>query len=139
MAKKLHGAALAAHHARISGSHARPVHTTRTQTIVVRPSAAKPAKHHKGHRGKGQSSTKQLMGLVLGGFVMGFIDKGGLGMNIPTIPILGRAGTIAVAAHFFGKGKQGIVTDIRNGAAVVAAYEFGLKGSVSGDGGEAGL
>ena len=66
---------------------------------------------------------------------MGYLDKpGGLGTNIPTIPILGKAGTIALAAHFFGKGRAGLATDIRNAAAVVASYEFGLKGSVSGDG-----
>jgi hypothetical protein len=106
---------------------------TRTQTIVVRPVAAKTTKHHKGgRRGRGKaSSEKTLMGLIVGGFILGFIDKSGT--SIPTIPILGRAGTIAVAAHFFGKGKAGMVTDVRNSAASVAAYEFGLKGSVSGD------
>ena len=81
------------------------------------------------------SSQKVLMGLIVGGFAMGFLDKpGGPGASIPTIPVLGKAGTIAVAAHFFGKGKAGLVTDVRNAAAVVAAYEFGLKGSVSGEG-----
>jgi hypothetical protein len=113
-------------------THHVPRTHTKTQTIVVRPVAAKPSK--KGHRGKGrgrQSSEKTLMGLVVGGFILGFIDKSGT--SIPTIPILGRAGTIALAAHFFGKGKAGMVTDVRNSAASVAAYEFGLKGSVSGD------
>lgn len=105
--------------------------------IVVRvPSGiTKHKKHHKGSRR--QSSEKVLMGLVVGGFAMGFLDKpGGPGANIPTIPLLGKAGTIAVAAHFFGKGRAGLATDIRNAAAVVAAYEFGVKGSVSGDGSE---
>jgi acyl-coenzyme A thioesterase PaaI-like protein len=93
----------------------------------------KAAKKH--HRNGGKSSEKILMGLAMGGFAMGFLDKpGGPGANIPTIPILGKAGTIALAAHFFGKGRAGLVTDIRNAAAVVAAYEFGLKGSVSGEG-----
>lgn len=104
------------------------------RTIVVRASA--PVKKHKKHhrRGAGMSSEKVLLGLAMGGFAMGFIDKpGGPAANIPTIPILGKAGTIAVVAHFFGKGRGGIITDIRNAAAVVAAYEFGLKGSVSGD------
>lgn len=92
-------------------------------------------KHHKGGGGKRASTEKVLMSLFIGGFAMGFLDKpGGPGANIPTIPMLGKAGTIAVAAHFFGKGKAGLVTDIRNAAAVVTAYEFGLKGSVSGEG-----
>lgn len=101
------------------------------QPITVRVAAPR-AKKHGGRRGKGRmSSEKQLMGLILGGFALGFIDKSGTA--IPTIPILGKAGTIAVAAHFFGKGKAGYVTDIRNAAASVAAYEFGKEGKVSGD------
>jgi len=105
-----------------------PIIVRETRTVARR---APKKKHHRG-RGK-QSSEKVLMGLVMGGFAMGFIDKPGTLPNIPTIPILGKAGTIAVAAHFFAKGRGGIITDIRNAAAVVAAYEFGLKGSVSGD------
>lgn len=105
--------------------------------IIVRVPSGSPShkgkKHHKGG-GRRQSSEKVLMGLFVGGFAMGFLDKpGGPGANIPTIPLLGKAGTIAIAAHFFGKGKAGLATDIRNAAAVVAAYEFGLKGSISGD------
>lgn len=88
--------------------------------------------HHKG--GKRLSTEKTLMGLVMGGLALGFIDKpGSLPVAIPTVPILGKAGTIAVIAHFVGKGRAGIATDIRNAAAVVASYEFGSKGSVSGD------
>lgn len=107
--------------------------------IVVRvPSGmtnSRKKKHKGGGGGRRQSTEKVLMGLVVGGFAMGFLDKpGGPGANIPTIPVLGKAGTIALAAHFFGKGKAGLATDVRNAAAVVAAYEYGLKGSVSGDG-----
>jgi hypothetical protein len=103
--------------------------------IIVRTVAPRPAKvkHHR--KGRGQSTEKVLMALFVGGFAMGFLDKpGGPGASIPTIPMLGKAGTIALAAHFFGKGKAGMVTDIRNAAAVITAYEFGLKGSVSGEG-----
>lgn len=116
------------------GGHGGPIVVERTRTVTRSPRG-------KGGKGKGkrghhrQSTEKVLMGLAMGGFALGFIDKPGtLPANIPTIPILGKAGTIAVVAHFLGgKGRPGIVTDIRNAAAVVAAYEFGLKGSVSGD------
>lgn len=104
-------------------SHARP--------IVIRQSA--PRTKHKGHR-RGhakQSSQKMLIGLIVGGFGLGFLDKSATA--IPTIPVLGKAGTIAVAAHFFGHGKPGLVTDVRNAAAAVAAYEYGSKGAISGD------
>jgi hypothetical protein len=110
-------------------------HPSPPRTIVVR--AAAPATRHKGkkhHGSRKMSSEKVLMGLAMGGLAMGFLDKpGGPASNLPTIPLLGKAGTIALVAHFMAKGKLGIITDVRNAAAVVAAYEFGLKGSVSGD------
>lgn len=99
-------------------------------TTIIRERAPSSGKK-KGHRGvRRQSSEKVLMGMAMGGFILGYIDK--TQTNIPTIPILGRAGTIAVAAHFFAKGKPGIATDVRNAAAAVAAYEYGNKGSISG-------
>jgi hypothetical protein len=99
-------------------------------TTIIRERAE--TKKHKGHRGsrRGESSEKVLAAHAMGGFILGYIDK--TQPNIPTIPILGRAGTIAVAAHFIGKGKPGIATNVRNAAAAVAGYEFGNKGTISG-------
>jgi hypothetical protein len=106
-------------------------HTRTMQPIVVRPAAAPRKEKHKKGRRHHVSSEKALMGFVIGGFALGWIDKSATA--IPTIPILGKAGTIAVAAHFFGKGKPGLVTDLRNAAAVVAAYEYGSTGKIAGD------
>lgn len=103
---------------------------SRPQTIVVRSRSA-PHKKVKHHRRSTASSEKVLMGMAMGGFALGFIDKSGT--SIPTIPLLGRAGTIALAAHFIGKGKPGILTDVRNAAAAVAAYEMGSTGKIAGD------
>jgi hypothetical protein len=114
----------------------RPYRPHAPQTIVVKaPSGATRHKpKHPRRRGGGKSSEKVLMGLCIGGLALGFFDKSGTTFPIPTIPVLGKAGTIAVIAHVFGKGKPGMVTDIRNAAAVVASYEFGKDGKVSGDG-----
>lgn len=109
------------------------VRTIPAPTPIIRyRERSRPKKHHRG-RGRGQSSQKLLMGMLLGGFAMGFIDKQGTSLPIPTLPVLGRAGTIAAVAHFLGKGKPGIVTDVRNAAAAIAAYEYGSTGKVSGD------
>jgi hypothetical protein len=126
MAKGRQPAALAAYQAGLR-SHGTP------QTIVVRQASSKPAKRSKGrhHRVGGQTSEKALMSMAVGGFALGFVDKSGT--SIPTIPLLGRAGTIALACHFIGKGKPGVLTDIRNAAAAVAAYEMGSTGKVSGE------
>lgn len=105
------------------------LHPKGSKPINVRVSAPRPKKV-KRVGSRGQSSQKILTGMVIGGFILGYIDK--TQTNIPTIPVLGKAGTIAVAAHFFAKGKPGMATDVRNAAAAVAAYEYGNKGSISG-------
>jgi hypothetical protein len=97
----------------------------------------KPVKH-KGKGGKSgrQSSEKQLMGIVIGGLIYGFAEA--KMTSLPTIPVLGKVGTVALAAHFLGKGKPGVITDVRNAAAAIAGYEMGSKGSISGDEGVSG-
>lgn len=102
-----------------------PIVITKTRTVHAK---AKKTKHHRG--GGGESS---LMHLAIAAYVIGYLDK--TGTAIPTVPVLGRAGTLAVGAHFLGKGKKGLVTSVRNAAAVIALYEMGSKGSVSGEGG----
>lgn len=102
--------------------------------IVIREesSGTRHVKHKGGRRGHGKlSSEKQLMAMAIGGLVAGFIDKSATA--IPTIPMLGKMGTVAVAAHFLAKGKPGIVTDIRNAAAAIAGYEMGSTGKIAGD------
>jgi hypothetical protein len=70
--------------------------------------------------------------VAIAGYILGHVDK--MGTVIPTIPILGRAGTLAVALHFFGP-KGGIWQDAAIAAAAVAGYEMGKTGTISGDDG----
>lgn len=98
--------------------------------IVIRTRAAAPAKH-KGKKGKRHGARRaKPIEVAIAGYVLGHIDK--MGTAIPTIPILGRAGTIAVGLHFFGP-KTGIWQDAAIAAAAVAGYEMGKTGSISGD------
>lgn len=105
------------------------------QTIVVRPVSGTTTRHkkHGGGRRKGGrlSSEKQLMAMAIGGLVAGFVDKSAVAL--PTIPMLGKMGTVALAAHFLGKGAPGIITDVRNAAAAIAGYEMGSTGKIAGD------
>jgi len=71
------------------------------------------------------------MGIVIGGLIYGFAEA--KMTSLTPIPILGKVGTVALACHFLGKGKAGIITDVRNAAAAIAGYEMGSKGSISGD------
>jgi hypothetical protein len=68
--------------------------------------------------------------IAAAGFALGFLDKSGTA--IPTIPLLGKAGTIAAGLYFFAPA-GGIWADAMVAAAAIAGYELGFKGSISGD------
>jgi hypothetical protein len=75
---------------------------------------------------------KNLMGVAIGALALGFIEK--QAFNLPTLPVIGKKGTLAVGAYFLGgKNKPGLMRDICVAATVLAAHEFGEKGSISGD------
>jgi hypothetical protein len=90
-------------------------------------------KSHRRKGGGGRALTQSsCIGVAVGGAVLGFVDKT-LGASLPTIPILGRAGTIAVAAYFLGKGKgKGLFRDVAIAASAVAGYQMGNTGHVAG-------
>lgn len=105
---------------------------------VIRVSAPRAPSRRTRHRrhhsvGTGKVNQKTMMAAALGGAVLGYIDK--TFTNIPTVPILGRAGTIAVAAYFLsGRGGLGtIARDVALAGAAVAGYELGKEGHVSGE------
>lgn len=76
-----------------------------------------------------------MIGAAIGGAVFGYIEKSF--PNLPTLPILGRAGTVAVACHFLrkqgGMGHGALVRDIGMAAAVIAGYQLGKTGKISGE------
>lgn len=101
---------------------------------VTAPRAAPVKKHRRGRRRghEGGTTTKTMMGMVIGGFLLGYVDKNMTTM--PTIPVLGKAGTIAVVGYIVAKhGHIPIAMDVAKAAAAVAAYEYGSTGKVSGD------
>lgn len=69
--------------------------------------------------------------VAMGGAVLGFLEK--QGTSIPTVPVLGRAGTIAVAAYFFGGKRPGLARDICLAATAIAASQLVREGKISGD------
>ncbi|MGO9921853.1 MAG: hypothetical protein ACLQIB_45060, partial [Isosphaeraceae bacterium] len=72
----------------------------------------------------------KVLATAIAGYALGMVDKSGT--SIPTVPFLGRAGTIAAAAWFFSKGK-GLIGDVALAAAAVAGYEMGSTGKIAGD------
>ncbi len=103
--------------------------------IIIRQRAAPShKKKHRRHHGGGDSlSTQRLTSLALGGAAFGFIEKS-FGAQLPTLPIIGRAGTITLIAYYFSKGRAGgILKDVARAGAVLAGYQIGTTGKIAGD------
>jgi hypothetical protein len=73
----------------------------------------------------------QLFGTAIGGFGFGWLMKH-YGDQIPSFPMIGKSGTIAVASYFF-RGQHKVVKDVGIAAAAIAGYSFGKTGVVEGD------
>jgi hypothetical protein len=80
----------------------------------------------------GGLTTNHMMNFALGGAALGFIEKS-FGASLPTVPLIGRKGTIALGAFYLGKGKGGLWRDVAIAGAVLAGYELGATGKISGD------
>jgi hypothetical protein len=72
----------------------------------------------------------RVIGYAVGGFAVGFIEKSF--PQLPTLPLVGKKGAIAIAAYFL-RGKHPIIQDIGMAAAAISGYELGSTGKVSGD------
>lgn len=75
-----------------------------------------------------------MLGSALGGAALGFIEKSF--PNLPTVPVIGRKGTIAIGAYLLSKrgGLGGsLLRDVAIAAAVLAGYELGKEGHISGE------
>lgn len=110
-----------------------PAPVIRLQT--PRAPAERKAKRKKGTRRRvagGGASWQMLGATALGGAALGFIEK--QWPSAPTIPYIGRPGTIALGAWFFGGRKSpGLMRDIAVAGAVVAGYELGKFGKIAGE------
>lgn len=102
---------------------------SRSNITVRVPGPVRRARRRRGGAGGGELNTNQLMGYAIGGLAVGWLDKQS---GIPTIPILGRKGTIALGAYFLRRSSS-VARDICKAAVVLSAYEFGREGRVSGE------
>lgn len=96
--------------------------------------AARKAPKRRG-RARGGSPGKTMVSGAIGGAALGFLEKAF--PNLPTVPILGRAGTVGLACYFLsqrgGMGNSGILRDIAFASAVLAGYQIGTTGKIQGD------
>jgi len=104
--------------------------------IIIRssPRSAPKKKHHhrKGKGGGGALTQGRMVELALGGAAYGFIEKS-FGAQLPTLPIIGRAGTLTLIAYYMAKGKGGLMRDVAICGAVLSGYQIGSTGKIQGD------
>lgn len=102
---------------------------------VSAPRAAPAKKHNRRRHGSGALSltSNRMFEFAIGGAAYGFITKQ-FGDKLPTLPVLGRTGTIALAAYWFAKNKGGgLAKDVAIAAACIAGYQIGTTGTISGE------
>lgn len=111
---------------------AAPIVKVSVPRAIAAPHHKKKGHHRRRSHGDGGSLTQEgLQRHAIGGVAYGFIEKN-FGAQIPTLPLVGRAGAIAIGCLIFGKGRGGIIADVGKAAAVIAGYQFGTTGKVSG-------
>ena len=109
--------------------------------IVIRTTKVVKVKHHRshGHRsggtlGMGNLLSKQRMGIVAGALAFGFLEKQSLFQSLPALPMIGKSGTIGLAAFLLSDGgKNKLADDICTAALVIAAHELGSTGTIVGE------
>jgi len=105
--------------------------TQKAPIVNVRvPKESKPKKPAR--RGHGKSNGKfDFITPAVAGYILGYIDKNP--GSIPTIPVLGRAGTLAAGAWFMrGNLPAGMGVKLSEIFAAIAFYEKSFSGQVAG-------
>jgi hypothetical protein len=75
-----------------------------------------------------------IVGHAVGGFAYGMAVKSGLVAKLPPIPIIGRTGAAAILLDYWAKHGGGqLARSGATAAAVIAGYQMGSTGSITGD------
>jgi hypothetical protein len=56
--------------------------------------------------------------------------------SLPSLPLIGKTGTLGLGCYLIGGGKAGILDDVAMAAFTVAGYMMGSTGSIVGDNGD---
>lgn len=121
-------------------SRALSLYRPSPKPIVIRTTKiVKHKKHHRhGHRGGGFGLgglfNKTRMGIVAGAAAFGFLEKQAFFASLPSLPMIGKSGTVGLAAYLVSNGgKNKLADDICTAALVIAAHELTSTGSIIGD------
>ena len=124
--KHKHSTAMVLHR---RASSAKPIVIKQTKVIKH-----KAKRRHSGGGGGGLGLGKlfsdKRVQVVLAGLGVGFLEKQTFYASLPSLPFVGKKGTIAIAAQLVG-GKLG--DDVPTAALLLGAFECATTGKVSGE------
>jgi len=66
------------------------------------------------------------------GYAVASLEASDFWSNVPSLPLLGKKGTLALALQVTGLGRSGWLREIKVGCALLAGYELKKTGSISG-------
>ena len=74
------------------------------------------------------------MPVVAGAGVLGFLKKSGIMDQVPSLPVVGRIGAVAIIGHLWHRNGGGqLARDVSLAAAAIAAYQLTSKGEIDGE------
>lgn len=108
-----------------------------SKAIVIRQTKIVKAKHKRHHRHGGGVGggllNKTRLGIVIGAFAVGLLEKQAVFTSLPSLPLLGKTGTIGVAAYLLsGGGRNRLADEVCTAAFTLAAYQLASTGTVVG-------
>jgi hypothetical protein len=110
-----------------------PARRARSAPIVV--AAPRRISRRRSGGGGGRSSGgKEIVASVIAGAAIGIIEKQNFFASLPSIPLLGKKGTIAVLAYVWRRnGGPEMARDVALVAAGLSGYQFAKDGRIDGD------
>jgi len=110
---------------------------TTVKPIVIRTTKLVKPKHkrHGARRAAAGLLSRHNITTVGAGFAVGMLEKMTFVQNLPSLPFVGKTGTIAIAAYLLSDGgRNKMAADVASSAAAIAGYMLGAQGSIVGDG-----
>jgi hypothetical protein len=122
-------------------SHALARRISTPKPIVIRTTKIVKSKHkrHGGRRSGGLSVgglfSKDRITTIGAGFAVGVIEKMAFVQNLPSLPFIGKTGTLGVAAYLLSDGgRNRMANDVATAALTIAGFMMGSTGSIVGEG-----
>ncbi len=83
-------------------------------------------------RGGGAGSNMDIGKAAIAGFGFGLVEQVADRYSVPTVPVLGRKGTIALACYFLRK-QHPLIADIARAGITISTYQLAAEGKVTGE------